>query len=531
MKRLLHVSLQVKILGLIITLILLIISLITTTFVMMESKEDIYKAKSLALQTAKTLSYMPVIQRAASSGHITGEANSVVDQVREEINASGILIEKQNKLLYTNASQRIQEQLSNGEETYRARVFGSAYAMDSGQNKNALLLGISPIFIDYGSYGKIEGTVTVVLQMAAIKEEIAADTRKILMVSFVVLIAGILGGVLLTRSIRKDTLGLEPIEIASLYRERNAILQSIKEGILAIDSDEKITMMNNYAKQVLDIKIDTKGLALAEVFKSSRMIHLLRSRHENKNEEIQYNGRIIIVNSQPIVEGNKKIGMVASFRDKTEIKKMVNTLSEVKQYSEDLRAQAHEFTNKLYVLLGLIQLGKVDEAIALIQEETKTQEMNTDIIFNHLQDEKIQAILLGKLAKASETKIEFTISPDTSVSQLPDHFELIPLLIIISNLIDNAFEAASKVKDGQVSFFATDIGNDIIFEVADNGNGIEEAGIPSLFKKGFSGKGENRGYGLFNVKYEIDQLSGSIELQTSAEGTIFTVFLPKGEPL
>lgn len=531
MKRLLNVSLQVKILGLVISLIMLIIGLITTTFVMMESKEDIRKAESLALQTAKTLSYMPVIQRATASGHISGEIDAVADQVREETNASGILIENRSELLYTNASEQIRDQLSTGKEIYRALVFGSAYARNSGQDNDALLLGIAPVFIDYGSYGKIEGAVTVVFQMKTIKEEIAADTRRILLISFGVLVTGILGGVILTRSIRKDTLGLEPIEIASLYRERNAILQSIKEGILAIDSDEKITMMNNSAKQVLDIKTNTKGLSLADVFDSSRMIHLLRSRYENKNEELQYNGKTIIVNSQPILEGDKKIGMVASFRDKTEIKEMVNTLSEVKQYSEDLRAQTHEFTNKLYVLLGLIQLGKVDEAIAFIQEETEIQEINTDIIFNHLRDEKVQAILLGKLAKASETKIEFTISPDTSVSKLPDHFELLSLLTIISNLIDNAFEAASKVKKGNVSFFATDIGNDIIFEIADNGNGIEEQHIPSLFKKGFSEKGKNRGFGLSNVKYEIDQLSGSIELQTSAEGTIFTVFLPKSKPL
>jgi CitB family two-component system sensor histidine kinase CitS len=530
MKRLLNVSLQVKILGLIISLILLIISLITTTFVMMESKDDISKAEKLALQTAKTLSFMPMIQQAAS-GHITGEVNLVADKVQEEVNASGIIIENRNELLYTNASRQIRDQLSMGEETYRALVFGSAYAMHTGEGNDALLLGIAPIYIDYGSYGKIEGTVTVVLQMETIKEEIAADTRKILMISFIVLIAGIIGGIILTKSIRKDTLGLEPVEIASLYRERSAILQSIKEGILAIDSDEKITMMNHNAKQVLDIKKNTKGLSLAEVFDSSRLIHLLRSPHENKNEELQYNGKTIIINSQPILEGSKKIGMVASFRDKTEIKEMVNTLSEVKQYSEDLRAQAHEFTNKLYVLLGLIQLDKVDEAIALIQAETQLQEINTDIIFNHLQDEKLQAILLGKIAKASEIKVEFIISSDTSISKLPDHFELFPLLIIISNLLDNAFEATSKVDNGHVSFFATDIGKDIIIEVQDNGNGIKEENIPYLFDKGFSEKGEDRGYGLSNVKHEIDQLGGSIELQTSAEGTIFTIFLPKNKPL
>lgn len=528
MKRLLNVSLQVKILGLIISLILLIVGLITTTFVVLESKEDIKKAESIALQTAKTLSYMPVVQKAITSDNQSEEIQSIANHIGREVNAAAILIEKKDGFFLTTAPSIILDRLSSGEKKYRALLFGSAYSTHVGEGSDGLLLGIAPIYIDYGSYGTVEGTVTVVYKMAAIMDEITTDTKKILIISIGVLLVGIFGGVMLTRSIRKDTFGLEPIEIASLYRERSAIIQSVKEGILAIDSDEKITMMNNSAKQVLDIKINTLGMSLLELFNSPQIVHVLRSRYENNDVEIEYNGKTIIVNSQPVVEGNEKIGTVASFRDKTEIKKMINTLSEVKQYSEDLRAQTHEFKNKLYVLLGLIQLGKYDEAKDFIGEESKLHEVHAEIIFNHIQDEKIQAILLGKLAKASESKIEFIINPDSSLSILPERFELLPLLIIISNLIDNAFESASKNKKGKVSFFTTDIGNDIIFEVVDNGQAIDEKIIPFLFEKGFSEKGKNRGYGLSNVKEEIMNLGGSIELQSPVEeGTIFTVFLPK----
>ncbi|WP_172840492.1 ATP-binding protein [Virgibacillus phasianinus] len=528
MKRLLNVSLQVKILGLIISLILLIVGLITTTFVILESKEDIKKAESIALQTAKTLSYMPVVHETIISNDQSEEIQSIADHIVGEVNASAILIENRDGRLFNEVPSSILDRLSNDKHKYRTLVFGSAYATNVGDGADALLIGMAPIYIDYGMYGKVEGTVAVVYKMETIMEDIAADTKKILIISFGVLLAGIFGGVMLTRSIRKDTFGLEPIEIASLYRERNAIIQSIKEGIVAIDSSEKFTMMNNSAKQILDIKTKVKGQSLIEVFHSPRMINVLRSQSENNNVELEYNGKTIIVNSQPIKEGSEKLGTVASFRDKTEIQKMVNTLSEVKQYSEDLRAQTHEFKNKLYVLLGLIQLEKFDEAMQFIKVESKYQEVQADIIFNHIRDEKIQAILLGKIAKASESKTEFIIDSDSSLSKLPGHFELLPLLIIIGNLIDNAFEAVSKVKEGEVSFFTTDIGNDIIFEVVDNGSGIDEKTVPFLFEKGFSEKGENRGYGLSNVKKEIESLGGSIELQyLGEEGTIFTVFIPK----
>src|SRR5690606_40219947 len=62
-----------------------------------------------------------------------------------------------------------------------------------------------------------------------------------------------------------------------------------------------------------------------------------------------------------LMENGKKVGVVASFRDKTDIQKMAETITEIKNYSEELRAQTHEFTNKLYVISGLLQLKQYDQ--------------------------------------------------------------------------------------------------------------------------------------------------------------------------
>ncbi|EQB34905.1 hypothetical protein M948_17505 [Virgibacillus sp. CM-4] len=528
----LHVSMQTKILGLIISLLVFIIALISTIFGIMELREEIEKAENSAEQTAKTLSYMPVIQDYATAieRDTKPKLKGIADQVREEINATGIMIEDRNGLIFHNVSTSIVSQLSKSDETYQAIMFGSAYTKMLGEGEEELLLGIAPIYVDYGSYIKVEGAISVIFQMKEIKADIITDIRNILIISLIVLAGGCFGGVMLARSIRKDTFGLEPAEIAALYKERGAILQSVKEGILAIDSNDQITMLNMSAKQMLSIDLYKKGIPLDAVFSSNNVIELLTSAHENHDVELEFNGKTIILNSQPIIDGNKKVGTVASFRDKTEIKDMVNTLSEVKRYSDDLRAQTHEFSNKLYVLLGLIELGRLDEAISFIKQEVEIQEFNTDIIFNQIEDEKIQAILLGKLAKASESRVSLTIDTNSSLSPLPEYYGLHPLLIILSNLIDNGFEAVSHVNNGEVTFFVTDIGKDIIFEVADNGGGIDQDKLPMLFKKGVSEKGKQRGYGLSNVKDEVEQLGGTIEIETSVDsGTVFTVSLPKNQ--
>ncbi|MFL6557664.1 MAG: sensor histidine kinase, partial [Bacillus sp. (in: firmicutes)] len=136
----------------------------------------------------------------------------------------------------------------------------------------------------------------------------------------------------------------------------------------------------------------------------------------------------------------------------------------------------------------------------------------------------------GKLGKASEKKIKFEVLSDSHLEELPPHLKVSNLIVILGNLIDNAFEAVYGVVSPTVKFFATDIGSDIIFEIADNGKGISEKEIPLLFTRGFTSKNgaEPRGFGLSNAEEAVVEMDGMIEVQSTPEtGTVFTVYLPK----
>ncbi len=528
LQKLLNVSLQVKILGLIIFLLLLVIGLLSFIVGYLEREEDVEQAEQIALQTAQTLSYIGTIQQAVKEGGSYEETNPIVERMRDQVDASAIRIENREGELNGYAGDIITNHSSPREDRYRSLVFGSTYVTQTEDDGHKVLKGIAPILINYGDYKKVGGTVSVIFNMETIQSKIASDIRKMVYVSCIVLIVGIAGSYILARSIRKDTHGLEPYEIGALYRERNAILQSVKEGILSISQNGRITMMNHSARELLDISEDIEGIPLTSFILSDNLRKALQSQGTISNQEFHYKDKILIVNTQPIIEDGEQVGVVASFRDKTEIKKMVDALSEVRQYSEDLRAQAHEFTNKLYVILGMIQLGKYTDVIKLIQEETQLQEHHTEFLFTNINDDKVQAILLGKLAKGSEKKIDFRIDEESAMMPLPGHIGFSPLIIILGNLIDNAFEAVADSKVKEVVFFVTDIGNDIIFEVEDSGVGIKNGAEDKIFQKGFSVKGENRGYGLTNVKEEVELLGGSVEwTNTQAGGAIFTVILPK----
>lgn len=527
MKQKSFVSLKTKILTLIIGLILGIVLLLTTIYIYNEIQDERDKVEKLSLQVVKTLSFLPPIQHAFENS--PEDAKIILQQMRAQVGADALRITSKEGKSYSYPTRG--STISNVYDSinYKALTFGGYYLKEGKGVNGPSYIAKAPIIQENEDSERIIGVVTAEFSKKSIYKEIWNKLHVVLFSSLVVVLLGIWGGILLTKSIRKDTLGLEPAEISSLYRERQAVIQSIKEGIVSIDREGYITTFNQSAKELLGLEEADSGQLLEHIYPQIGMKDVLMTGESKSNEECLINDKLLIVNVTPIMRKEKIIGGVASFRDKTELKKLVDKLSEVKKYSEDLRAQTHEFANKLHLLLGLLQLGYYDEAIAFIEEEYGFQKSQNDALFQKIVDHKVQGMLLGKIGKASEKKIHFTIDENSSLHQIPEHIETSGLTVIIGNLIDNAFEAVRSMdREKKVSFFITDLGQDIIIEVEDNGEGISDEQISVIFQSAFSTKGKDRGYGLTNVKRAVAHLHGEIEVQSEkGKRTIFTVYLPK----
>ncbi len=522
------ISLQTKVLGLISILILLIIALLAGIFSYMQALETKQHVEQLAGQAARSISLMPEIIHMVEKNEASKNVHSIAARLKEQIDAEDVIIENRKEIVYSYSAPEMIGERNFDYISFRALVFGGSYTIESQSHNGPSLLGVVPIYKDNGNYDKIVGVVIVKFLKKDIFSSIYKQIKSITLFSLGVLIIGLIGGIFLTKSIRKDTLGLEPHEIASLYRERNAIILSIKEGVIAFNQHGKLTLINHSARQMLNLTEADTGQDIEEIIPDLNMMELLKSGKALTDIEITIKGNNFIFSIIPIIENKSIVGGVASFKDKTELKKIMDTLSEVKDYSEGLRAQTHEFANKLYLLSGLLQLGRYKEAYEYIQQESKIHQTQNQILFSQILDTNVQAILLGKIGKASELKIQFEIDPESSIDTLPFHITVSDLVTVIGNIIDNAFDAVRNEQMKLVTFNITDIGNDIIIEVIDNGKGIPDDKIDSLFIKGYSSKGKNRGYGLFNVKEIVTRLKGTIEVGPNlGKGTIFTIYLPK----
>ncbi len=525
------ISLQTKILSLVFLLLLLIILVLASIFTYFESKQINKHMGQLALQVAKTVSFMNSVKEAFTLEDPSIVLQPIAEKVREEVGAAYVIIANKDEIQYSHPYTSQLGNKMNTKENYKAIVFGGYYTIQSNGMMGPALNGKAPIFSKDDN--QIIGVVTVGYLLEDIHREVMSSVLRVIGFAALVMLLGIFGSILLAKNIRKDTLGLEPHEIAALYRERNAILFSIKEGIIAIDKNGNITMMNNSAKKMLHLSDEYLHSRIEAVIPVIDMMSVLKSGVPINNEEVILKGKVFIVNCTAVFDGKEIVGVVSTFRDKTDLIYMIDTISEIKQYSEGLRAQTHEYTNKLYVLSGFLQLQNYEDAVEMIQQESKINANQNKILFEQIKDTKLQAILLGKISKASEQKINFIIDYNSEVEHIPNHIGILQLITIVGNLIDNAYEAVADQTEREVTFFAMDVGLDLIIEVSDNGPGILEENLENIFKKGFSTKErDGRGYGLANVKETVEELNGTIQVENSKTGgTIFTIYIPTKEKL
>ncbi|WP_223640627.1 sensor histidine kinase [Planococcus sp. 4-30] len=522
-----NLSLQAKIIILSMSLILFVTIIFGGIVIYNEIGDTKENVGTRALETAIGISVMPSVVEAMGDENPEETIQPLAEYMRKQVGAEFIVVGNRAGIRYSHPNPSQIGQLMVGGDNDRALVNAEFYTSEARGSLGPSLRGKAPIF---DGTGNVVGLVSVGYLMEDIQQIIIGKTLELLQFVLLALAIGIIGSILLAKNIRKDTMGLEPREIAAMYRDREALLSSIVEGVIAIDNQGKITEINQSAERMLGLTQASINSDIAEAIPQSKMKDALQSGKTIRNEEMLIGDKLLIINRTQITHEGQIVGVVSTFREKTDIQEVLETLSEIQQYSEGLRAQTHEYSNKLYAISGLLQLGQKEEAINLIQQETQIHKNQTKHMLDHIQDKKVQAILLGKIGKASENKVKLIIDENSSLEALPEHFDIAKLIHILGNLIDNAIEEVAQQAIREVSFFVTDLGHDLVIEVEDTGRGIQTEHMEELFKLGFSTKlgKKDRGYGLAIVKQAVEELKGSIEVDSElTRGTVFTVFLPK----
>jgi two-component system CitB family sensor kinase len=477
-----------------------------------------------SLAIARTVAQIPEIRRAFGRPHPERIINPIAEGIRERTGASFVVVANRQGIRYSHPDPaKIGQKISTDPSMPLA---GREYVGVQTGSLGRSVRGKVPV---RDADGRIIGLVSVGLLERKVSAQLRADLPVILIPAAIGLGLGALGSFLLARRIKRQTFDLEPNEIATLLEQREAVLHGIREGTVATDKSGRVTLVNDEAKRLLAVDESVLGRQIVDVVPAGHAREVLAGNVDEPDQIVLVDDRVLVANRMPVTVRGREVGAVVTLRDRTELDKLMRELNDVRSLADALRAQEHEFSHRLHVVAGLIELGRNDEALRYINHSSLVHQALVESIVESIGEPTIVALLLGKAAVASERGIELRVTDDT---RLPDAYaDARDLVTVVGNLVDNALDSvATALGGGWIEVTIRDEDGGVLVRVRDSGPGVEPAVVDEIFRDGFTTKVATgtgrRGLGLALVSQTVRRRPGGYVNVESDGGALFTAFLP-----
>lgn len=479
-----------------------------------------------ALNVASTIASMTEIIDAFDSENPSDVIRPIAMKIQEEIEAAFIVIGNNEGIRYSHPMPEKIGMHMIGGDNEAALLNGESYSSKTTGSLGLSIRGKVPLIKD----NEIIGVVSVGFLAENIDEMIQASFKTWLTYASLLFSLGIAGAFLISFYLKRLLFNMEPVQIAKLYQQHKIILETTKEGILAVGSDSNITTINNSAYKMID---PNKKAPLSE-WMGADIEHIFTNEiaRQNiiRNLEISLDESIIILNKAPLLEKNKQIGSLYTMHNKTDIQRIADELKQAKQRANMQRAQTHEYANKLHIILGLLVHKKYSDAIQFIKKEKNIQGQAKQMLNSNSKNPLLFALIQGKITEAAELGISMELKECNLSTALNDKQED-ALLTALGNVLQNAIDAVRSLKHPHKLIQVTidEYKDRILFEIQDNGNGIKEELYGALFTRGVSTKaGIDRGHGLAISKQALHSVGGEILIdEGDLPGACFLIILPR----
>jgi two-component system, CitB family, sensor kinase len=379
------------------------------------------------------------------------------------------------------------------------------------------------------SQGRLIGEVSVGFLTATVAGEVASTLAGLASYFLAVLALGVLAAFGLSRRLKRQTFGLELGEIAALLQEREAMLHGIREGVLGYDKNERIVLANDLARQLLDLPPGFVGRPLRQGLPPGRLADVVTGEIEGTDLLVLHGDRVLAANRMPIQHERRHLGWVVTFQDRTESEALKRQLDDAIGLTETLRAQSHEFANRLHTVVGLVELGHYNEAIQFVTEVSTARADLTERLQARISDAKLVALILAKVSLADERDVQLRVMDDSHA--LAPISDVSDVLTVAGNLIDNAVDAAAQAqaRPRWVELTIVAAEHNLMIRVRDSGPGVPHDMREAIFMDGVTTKssvtGARRGLGLALVRQVVTGRGGMISVGHDA-GAVFTTVLP-----
>lgn len=470
-----------------------------------------------ALTSAFLIAERPDVTNALLTDAPSRTLQPIAERLRQQTGAAFIVIGNEQGIRYTHPDE--------------TKI---GLPMIGGDNDAALLNKEAIVSVTTGSLGesirgkvpilhndRVIGIVSVGFLTADIDQTIDAAFLEWLKTTLIVATFGIVGAIALSYYVKHQLLGMQPREIAKLYKAYDTILHTTNDGVILTTLTHDVVVCNDRAKALLPMIEQQMSL-------STLLPVTLLEKKGFRALEIPLQQQLMIVSKTPL-HHNELLGYLYVLREKDEYEVVVNELTNVKQQAQMQRAKTHEFANKLHILLGLLKQGCTNDAIAFIQQEQQLSSSQQHVLSTQ-PSILIQALLEGKIAEAAEKQIALFVDSDSITDAYNDE-QVEAVLTALGNVLQNAIDALHDVDVPQkrIDVVMHEYAHELLIEVHDSGLGISDEQAAHMFTLGYSTKdGYDRGYGLAISAQALHHVGGELLVEESdLGGACFIIILER----
>lgn len=374
--------------------------------------------------------------------------------------------------------------------------------------------------------GDIVGAVSVGIEYDSVRARLIHAIPGLFAYAGGAMAVGALAAYLISRRVQRQTRDLAFSDIAGLLAEREAMLHGIREGVVALDREGRIRLLNDEARRLLGLGDEAVGQPLGTALGEGRTTDVLAGTVSGTDLLTVRGQRVLVANRMPTDDG----GAVATLRDRTELEQLGRELDSTRGLIDALRAQDHEHANRMHTLLGLLELEMFDDAVEFVGEVVGDHRATAEQITEKIHDPLLAALLVGKATVAAERAVALTVSDRTLFPDLL--VDARGLVTIVGNLVDNALDAVAGTLHARVEVELRAEGRTAVLRVRDTGPGIPAEQRELIFTDGWSTKEppahRGRGIGLSLVRRLAERQGGSARVAEAAGGGAeFTIVLPE----
>lgn len=342
---------------------------------------------------------------------------------------------------------------------------------------------------------------------------------------------GVAGSLVVAWWVKRQTLGLEPTEISGLVEHREAMLHGIREGVVGLDQQHRITLVNDQAKALLTLPGRIVGRSVYDLGLNDRILDVFTGSAVGSDLIALRRGKVLVMNRTPIRWNQRDLGAVVTLRDRTELIQLQDQLTENRNAADMLRAQAHEFSNRLHTIAGLIELGEYDEVHRFITRVSVSRDQWQAEVSGRIADPAVAALLIAKASLAAEQGVGLRLAMTSGLGEVDEALSA-DLVTVLGNLVDNALDALPGGEPGWIEVELCQSDTEVRVVVRDSGPGVAPEIAEEVFRNGFTTKAAEqdgrRGLGLAITRQACVRRGGTVSVH-NADGAVFVATLPMAE--